>query len=245
MDQGVYTAASGAMAMELKLAVIANNLANVDTVGFKKDHVNFEKYVKQLETLPLAEGEYRRRAEDVITKEYYIDTAQGSSRLTGNPLDVALIGDGYFAVSSENGMRYTRAGSFQRSADGLLTDQQGNAIQGDGGDIQLGKGEVIIGADGTVTVSGQVVDKLKVVDIPDDKLVKIGRNLFEVPEGYEPQALESPQIQQGSLEMSNVNAIQEMLGLVETQRAYEMFQKMMRTLNDAYGQSIRNVGTVS
>jgi len=244
MDQGVYTAAAGAMAMELRLAVIANNLANVDTVGFKKDHVNFEKYVKQLETLPLAEGEYQRVAEDVITKEYYIDTAQGSSRLTGNPLDVALIGDGYFAVSTEGGERYTRAGSFQRSVDGLLVDQQGNSIQGEGGDIQLGKGEVVIARDGTVNVDGQAVDKLKVVDIPEDKLVKSGRNLFEVSDGYAPVAAENPQIEQGSLEMSNVNAIQEMLGLVETQRAYEMFQKMMRTLNDAYGQSMRSVGSV-
>lgn len=244
MDQGVYTAASGAMAMELRLAVIANNLANVDTVGYKKDHVNFEKFVKQLETLPLAEGEYQRIAEDVVPKDYYIDTTQGSSRLTGNPLDVALIGDGYFAVSADGKERYTRAGSLQRSMDGLLVDQQGNPIQGEGGDIQLGNGEVVIGPDGTVTTGGQVVDRLKVVDIPEDKLVKIGRNLFEVPEGYAPVELDNPQIQQGSLEMSNVNAIQEMLGLVETQRAYEMFQKMMRTLNDAYGQSIRNVGTV-
>ena len=244
MDQGVYTAAAGAMAMELRLAVIANNLANVDTVGFKKDHVNFEEYVKQLETIPLAEGEYQRRAEDVVTKEYYIDTTQGSSRLTGNPLDVALIGDGYFAVSTEGGDRYTRAGSFQRTIDGLLADQQGNPIQGEGGDIQLGKGEVLIGRDGTVNVDGQAVDKLKVVDIPEDQLVKSGRNLFEVKEGYEPVAVENPEIEQGTLEMSNVDAIQEMLGLVETQRAYDMFQKMMRTENDAYGQSIRNVGTV-
>lgn len=245
MDQGVYTAASGAMAMELRLAVIANNLANVDTVGYKKDHVNFEKYVKQLETLPLAEGEYQRVAEDVITKEYYIDTTQGSSRLTGNPLDVALIGDGYFAVSTESGERYTRAGSFQRSVDGLLVDQQGNSIQGEGGDIQLGKGEVVIATDGTVNVGGQVVDKLKVVDIPDDQLVKSGRNLFEVSEGYTPVAAENSQIQQGTLEMSNVDGIKEMLGLVETQRAYEIFQKMMRTVNEAYGQTIRNVGSVS
>jgi len=244
MDQGVYTAAAGAMAMELRLAVIANNLANVDTVGFKKDHVNFEKYVKQLETLPLAEGEYQRVAEDVITKEYYIDTTQGSSRLTGNPLDVALIGDGYFAVSTEGGERYTRAGSFQRSVDGLLVDPQGNPIQGEGGDIPLGKGEVRIASDGTVNIDGQVVDKLKVVDIPDDQLVKSGRNLFGVKAGYDPVAAENPQIQQGSLEMANVDAIKEMLGLVETQRAYDMFQKMMRTVNDAYGQSIRNVGTV-
>ena len=245
MDQGVYTAAAGAMAMELRLAVIANNLANVDTVGFKKDHVNFESYVKQLETLPLAEGEYQRIAEDDVTKEYYIDTSQGSTRLTGNPLDVALIGDGYFVVSSDGKERYTRAGSFQRSIDGLLIDQGGNPVQGEGGDIQLGTGDVVISSDGTVTVGGQVVNKLKVVDIPEDQLVKYGRNLFEVRTGYAPVAVDAPQIQQGTLEMSNVNAIKEMLGLVETQRAYDLFQKMMRTVNDAYGQSIRNVGTVS
>ena len=126
--------------------------------------------------------------------------------------------------------RYTRAGSFQRSIDGLLIDQGGNPVQGEGGDIQLGTGDVVISSDGTVTVGGQVVNKLKV---------------FEVRTGYAPVAVDAPQIQQGTLEMSNVNAIKEMLGLVETQRAYDLFQKMMRTVNDAYGQSIRNVGTVS
>lgn len=244
MDQGVYTAAAGAMAMELRLAVIANNIANVDTVGFKKDQINFEKYLKQLDTTPLAEGEYQRVPEDVITKEYFIDTTQGSSRQTGNPLDVALVGDGYFTISAPGGTRYTRAGSFGRSVTGVLIDQQGNPVQGEGGEIQLGNGEVIIARDGSLTVGGAVVDKLKVVDIPGDQLVKAGNNLFEVKAGYTPGAVEDVQIQQGSIEMSNVDGIKEMLGLIETQRAYDMFQKMMRTVNDAYGQSIRNVGTV-
>lgn len=244
MDQGIYTAAAGAMAMELKLHVIANNLANTSTIGFKKDEVNFERYLKQLDTSALATGEYQRISEDVIAKEYYIDTTQGAIRQTGNPLDVALSGDGYFVVSTEQGPRYTRAGAFQRSQEGLLTDQEGNAVQGDGGDIAIGNGTVIIARDGSVSVEGALVGTLQVVDIPPDQLQKKGQNLFAVADGYAPTATENPKVQQGAVESSNVDSIKGMLGLIETQRAYEAFQKMMKTANDTYGQSIRNVGSV-
>jgi flagellar basal-body rod protein FlgF len=244
MDQGIYTAAAGAMAMEVKLAVIANNIANANTVGFKKEVVTFEEYLKQLDTSPLVPVQYQRIPEDVITKEYYIDTSQGPSRQTGNPLDMAIIGDGYFVVNTEQGPRYTRSGSFQKSPAGVLVDFQGNPVQGEGGDIPIASGEVIIARDGTVSVNEEVVDKLQVMDIASEALQRMGNNYFEVKQGFAPAAKENPVIEQAALEFSNVDVVKEMLGLIETQRAYESFQKMMRTVSDAYGQAIHNVGTV-
>jgi len=244
MDQGIYTAAAGAMAMEVKLAVIANNIANANTVGFKKEVVTFEEYLKQLDTSPLVPVQYQRIPEDVITKEYYIDTSQGPSRQTGNPLDVAIIGDGYFVVNTDRGPRYTRSGSFQRSPAGVLVDFQGKPVQGEGGDIPIASGEVIIARDGTVSVNEEVVDKLQVMDIASEALQRMGNNYFEVKQGFAPAAKENLVIEQAALEFSNVDVVKEMLGLIETQRAYESFQKMMRTVSDAYGQAIHNVGTV-
>lgn len=244
MDQAMYTAASGAMAMELKLAVISNNIANVDTTGFKKDHVSFESYIKQLSTDPLVPVQYQRVSEDVVTKEYSIDTTQGQLRQTGNPLDVALAGEGYFVVATEQGLRYTRAGSFQRTTDGFMADQQGNIVQGEGGGITIGNGEVIIGRDGTVSVDGTTVGRLQVVTIAPESLVKSGKNLFEVAPGVTPASAETPDVQQGSIELSNVDTIKEMLGLIQTQRAYEAFQKMITSVSESYGQSIQRVGMV-
>lgn len=244
MDQAMYTAASGAMAMELRLAVISNNIANVDTTGFKKDQVSFESYMKQLDTDPLVPVQYQRIPEDVITKEYSIDTTQGTIRRTGNPLDVALVGEGYFVVETDKGLRYTRAGSFQRTTDGLLANQQGDIVQGEGGNIAIGSGDVIIARDGTVSVDGATVGRLQVVTIAPESLMKSGKNLFEVAPGVTPASAETPVVQQGSIELSNVDAIKEMLGLIQTQRAYEAFQKMITSVSDAYGQSIQQVGMV-
>lgn len=242
MDQAIYTAASGALAMETKLAIISNNIANVSTAGFKKDYVSFEKYLRPLDTNPLVPVQYQRIPEDVITRDNYVDVSQGDVRQTSNPLDVALIGEGYLVVSTNEGLRYTRAGSFQRNQEGYLADQEGNPLQSEGGSISIGNGTVVIGRDGTVTVDGTSAGRLQVVTIPPDALVKVGRNHFNVKPGVTPVAASSPVMQQGAIELSNVNAVQEMLGLIETQRAYEAFQKMMRTVSDAYGLSIRNVG---
>ncbi|HQI00320.1 MAG TPA: flagellar basal-body rod protein FlgF [Deltaproteobacteria bacterium] len=245
MDQGIYIAASGAIAMEQRLEIIANNLANVNTTGFKKDSISFEDFQKSLDTSRLCPGQYRSTPVDVVIGKQYIDTTQGGFRNTGNPLDVTIAGEGFFVVNTPDGTRYTRAGSFTLSPEGLLVTPQGYAVQGEGGDITIDQGAVIIDSDGTISVDGNVVDKLQIRSIEEDALVRQGNATFSVRQGYAPGTVESPDIRQMCLEASNVDPIGEMVDLISTQRAYESYQKIMKAFTDTYAQSMHNVGTVA
>jgi len=190
MDQGMYTAAAGAIAMEERLTIISNNVANLNTIGFKKDHMSFEQFSKLLDTSMLAEGQYRVIPIDVVALSPTIDVTPGSPVETGNPLDVAMIGDGFFVVSTEDGPRYTRAGSFQLTTDNILVTPQGYRVQGEGGDISIdtttGNGIIGIDSRGKITYDDTDVDTLQVVRIAPEVLVRKGNNLFDVKEGYVP-----------------------------------------------------------
>ena len=245
MDQGIYTAAAGALSMEDRLNTISNNIANANTTGFKKNDISFEQFIKFLDTSNLWNGQYRRIPIEVLAKKGYLDISQGPIKHTGNPLDMAIIGKGFFAVNTPNGARYTRAGNFHVSADGALVDINGNAVQGEGGEIAIEKGKVVISPDGNISQNGSSVDKLKIVNIPEDALIREGKNLFDVKKGVSPEPVESANITQGSLEMSNVEPVKEMVGLISTQRAYESFQKVIKTFKDTYSLSIRDIGILA
>jgi len=243
MEQGLYTAAAGAKAMEERLAAISNNIANVSTNGFKKDGVTFEEYLRKLDTSKLAEGEYRRIPADVVAKQAYIDTTPGALIQTGNPLDVAIPEEGFFAVQTPEGVRYTRNGAFVRSSEGALVTAQGYPVLGQGGQITLGQGEVIITANGTIQVNRQTVDTLQVYDIPREQLVRAGDGLYNSTGTATAQT--NVRVEHGALEGSNAQAIPEMLTLIATQRSYESLQKVMRSYSDINNLSIRGVGAVA
>lgn len=249
MDQGMYTAAAGAIAMEGRLNIISNNVANLNTIGFKKDQMSFEQFSRILDTSMLAEGQYRVVPIDVIALNPSIDVTPGSPMQTGNPLDVAITGEGFFVVETDNGTRYTRAGSFQLTSDNILVTQQGYRVQGEGGDISIdtstGSGVIGIDTRGTVTYDDTDVDTLQVVRIPPEALVRKGGNLFDIKDGYAAEPLENPSMSQSYLEAANVEPVREMVEMIATQRAYDAFQKMIRSINDAYSYAIRNVGTVA
>ncbi|OPZ60466.1 MAG: Flagellar basal-body rod protein FlgF [Deltaproteobacteria bacterium ADurb.Bin510] len=243
MEQGLYTAAAGAKAMEERLAAISANVANISTNGYKKDGVVFEQYLRQLDTGNLAEGEYRRIPTDVVARQAFIDTSQGPIVQTGNPLDLALREDGFFALQTPDGVRYTRNGSFMRSNEGILTSATGYPVLGQGGQINLGQGEVIVGRDGTISVDGQNVDTLQIFAIQPNELVRAGDGLYASAGTATPLA--ANQVEQGVLEGSNAQAVPEMLNLISTQRSYESLQKVMRSYADINSLSIRNIGAMA
>jgi flagellar basal-body rod protein FlgF len=247
MDQGIYTAAAGAIAMEDRLNIISNNIANLNTTGFKKDQMSFEQFMKQLDTSSLYPGQYRTVPIDVIAVSSSIDLTPGAPVKTGNSLDVALMGDGFFAVNTENGTRYTRAGSFQLSTENTIITPRGYALQGQGGDITIdpNKGQVVIGPDGKVSQDGDEIATLQVVKVPADALVREGNNLFSIKEGVTPETVDTPDVVQGSLETANVEPVTEMVEMIAAQRAYDIFQKVIRSANDAYSYSMHNVGTTA
>jgi len=243
MDQGIYTAVSGAVAMEARLDMIANNLANLNTTGYKKDRINYEKFSRMLDTSSLYPGQFRTIPVDVIMNATTVDLSQGPCRQTKNNLDVAIMGNGFFVVNTPYGLRYTRSGEFHISPEGLLVNAQGFPVQGEGGDISLGAGHVVIDNKGNVSLNDNGIDKLQVVDIPTANITRQGNGLFGVKPGVAPESVDSPDIAQGYLESANVEPVKEMVLMIETQRAYDAYQRVIRTLNDAYSKSMENVGT--
>jgi len=242
MNSGMYSALSGSLTAMKRLDVISNNLANVNTPGFKKDKMAFESMLAGNVNPPLVpQGS---TADPILQKEnLYIDYSSGPVSQTGNVLDLAIDGDGFFVVSTPNGPAYTRQGNFRSSADGTLVTADGYPVLGDGGPVKLPGGTIDVGSDGVVTVDGVPSGTLSLVDFQKPyKLTKTGSALF-VPS--DPQA--KPQqatgnVRQGHLEGSNVETITEMVQMIETSRYFETCQRVIRGFDDMASKAANDIG---
>ena len=248
----LHVARTGLDAQNMRMQVIANNLANVNTTGFKRDRANFSTLAYQLITQPgaasSAENKYATGLNlgtgVSIDGTERIDT-QGTLSATGNALDMAIEGSGYFQITMPDGRTaYTRAGNFQRSSEGTLVTGDGMPVSPQ---IQLPAETtaISVGADGTVTatVAGSTepteVGKIETARfINDAGLQAIGNNLLlETPSSGAPQTgapgIEGRgTIRAGSLEASNVNVVEELVDMIETQRAYEVNSKMIQATDE-------------
>jgi flagellar basal-body rod protein FlgF len=249
MLRGLYTATSGMVTESLRTDVIANNLANVNTVGYKKDETisaEFEavllKRINDGQVTPDIGGLGRGSRVDEIATIH----EQGATRQTGNKYDVAIEGAGYFVVDTPNGTRYTRAGSFVRSDSGdLVTESGARVLDQKGRPIRIPDGtNVTIGAKGNVVVDNQTVGTLGFVQFSSDKrLTKEGNNLYVAPPN-EPTTPATGTLEQGSLEMSNVNVVSEMVKLINGYRTYEANSKAVTTQDSLLDKAVNQVGTV-
>ncbi|KPK90182.1 hypothetical protein AMJ80_08790, partial [bacterium SM23_31] len=181
MIRGIYTNAAAMNSQLLKQEVTANNLANANTTGFKKEGV-FRKYLIDLNTILQEYATDFKNLEDVDA--VIIDFKQGELYPTGNPLDTAIEGDGFFAVQTPRGIKYTRNGNFQLDQNGFLVTGNGYPVLGTEGLIRLQGQNIFIEDNGTVTVDEELVDVLQIVDFPKPyRLNKIGDGLFDAEEG--------------------------------------------------------------
>ncbi|MFH1137361.1 MAG: flagellar hook-basal body protein [Pseudomonadota bacterium] len=215
----------GSMAQEHRMDVISNNLANVDTPGFKKDVPVFDGY---------------------LMKATAIHFGQGHLTQTDKKFDLALSGPGFFQVETADGIRLTRNGSFTTNSDGQLVTLDGNPVVG-AGQIPENAVEVNILEDGRIIVDGQEQGQLEIVEFEDLRvLAKDGYNNF-VPkvEGLEGQPAEETTVEQGFLEQSNAEPVVESVNLVDTVRTYEVFQKVIQSIQDADNKSINEVGRLT
>ncbi|MEW6220155.1 MAG: flagellar basal-body rod protein FlgF [Thermodesulfobacteriota bacterium] len=226
------------LAHERRMNQAANNLANVNTAGFKRDGMTFWEMIFRSHSGRMRVG----KASRVVT-----DHGPGALRQTGNPLDMAIDGDGFFRIQSPRGVRYSRAGQFTRSAAGELVTRDGYPVLGEGGPIALPNGTVGVGLDGRITVDGVEVDRLAVVTFPEmAALEKDGDSLFRVKEGAPgEEAAAAPVVQQGYVEESNVNMIQETTGMIDLFRAFELQQRVIRTIDEVDEQAIQRVGSMT
>lgn len=243
MNSGMYPAVSGNLAAMRRLDIISNNLANANTAGFKKDKMSFEGMLAGSVNPPAVPQ--NTTADPILQREnVYIDYSSGPISQTGNPLDLALDGDGFFAVATPEGTAYTRQGNFRLSADGTLVTSDGYPLQGQGGGaIKIQGSHIDIDSKGAVMVDGTQVGTLSLVDFEKPyKLDKIGGTLF-VPSGQqEPAPAAKTLIQQGHIEGSNVETISEMVQMIETNRYFEACQRVIRGYDDMAAKAANDLG---
>jgi flagellar basal-body rod protein FlgF len=227
--------------------VIANNIANVSTPGFKRDSAKFEEYVAMMRP---AEGQKGMQPVSFVKDAGVVrDTSQGNIEQTGATYDLAISGKGYFAVQTPAGMRYTRDGHFSLDGNGNLVTSQGYQVQGDGGAITIAPtdGDVNIAPDGMISSVvhgvGNQLGKIKVVDFADNSaLTRQGSNLYST--GQTPNTPAAVNLRQGALEASNVQPVIEISKMLEVQRAYEATANLSKSQEDMMRQAIDRLGQV-
>jgi len=222
--------------------VIANNLANVSTPGFKRESAKFEEYIA---TVAPSEGETGPQQVSFV-KDAGVsrDLSQGNIQNTGAPFDFAINGNGYFVVQTPQGMRYSRDGHFTLDASGNIVNSDGYALQGDGGAVTITPtdGDIQVGLDGTISGKNGQIGKLQVVDFANDRaLVKEGANLYSTTQA---PTTATATIGQGMLESSNVQPVLEISHMLEVMRAYQATASLSQSQEDMIRQAINQLGQV-
>src|SRR2546428_8462505 len=213
MNRAVYTLASGGLAAQARLDAVTQNLANVGTAGYKAGRPVFRLRPLDVQETGLPAPPPLRAAAQVTEAETVRDFSQGPVHATGNPLDLAVSGQGFFVVATPRGERYTRQGSFGLDGEGYLVTEHGDRVQGENGDVRVGTGDVAIGDDGQVSVDGISVGRLKLVDFGErPALVPEGNALFAPAPGAAgvPLDANATHVEQGALEAANVDAVKGM-----------------------------------
>ncbi len=250
MLKGIYSAAAGMTSQMVLTDITANNLANLSTPGFKGTGANFKTFGEALVNRlgNNKSEEIGRFAQGAQVMNSTTNFRQGDLMQTGNTLDLALKGDGFFTVRQQNDtVVYTRAGSFTRDDEGYLSTPDGGRVQGDGGDILIPKGarEIEINSTGDVVVDGKAVDRIKVAQFENNQdLEHAGLNYFKTTAQPTGEA-DDVTVEQGYIERSNTNAITELVSSMTGLRVYEMLQRSIQMQNETLGKSVNEVGRVS
>jgi flagellar basal-body rod protein FlgF/flagellar basal-body rod protein FlgG len=240
MENMLLVGLSRQMTLERQMDVVANNVANVNTSGYKADKSLFQEYLAS----GAHEDDFRgsdRRVSYVTDRATWHDFSQGTAEATKNPLDVAIDGKAFLAVQTPRGERYTRDGSLQINAQGQLVTSAGYPVLGNAGPIvfQPTDKEVTINADGGVSVLeglsriDSIRGKLRLVSFAQaQKLVKEGANLYASGDGNPAQPDATSKVRQGFIEKSNVNSVAEMSKMIEVTRAYTQISSMLQQQGD-------------
>ena len=231
MANGIYVALSGAVAQSQALDVVSNNVANASTTGYHAVRVTFGQ------TLSKANDQFFATAEGTA-----IDTSQGPLVQTGNPLDVALQGDGFLALNTPGGIRYTRAGELRLAKDGRLVNADGLELRGAGGKPILlppDAAEIQIGADGSVTAGGQQVGKLELARFAPKGMAREGSTLYRATQA---PIAGAPEVVSGALESANINVVRGMVDLIRVSRSYEALHRAIETYKEIDQRTARDIG---
>jgi flagellar basal-body rod protein FlgF len=233
VDSGYYAAYSGLLARTEALDSAASNLSNSGTKGFRAEREYFRSAIMGPDALS---SQLNRTVNNFgVLGGNTLDLGQGALVPTGNPLDVGIEGEGFFAVLSKNGIRYTRDGQFQRSIDGTLINERGEAVlNAQNRPVRIPSGDTVISSEGVISVDGAVAGDLGLFKFASaNSIVPEGTNLYAPANGATPTVAKGA-LHQGSLEGSNQDAIQGTLQLILVQRQAEMMQKALTLFNNDF-----------
>lgn len=222
-----------------RLETVTQDLANVNTAGYKGERLVFREV---LETPPKP---HERIGGQAVVTEQRTDFSTGNLRSTGNPFDLALMGDGFFSVQTPLGVRYTRQGVFNLSVNNTIVTSSGEPLLGKSGPIRVDGKKVDITAAGSVLVDGEEIDRLKIMRAEDPRrLVREGSTFFHA-EDANLQSADDTQVVQGSLEEANVNPIEAMVSLIDIQRQFEAYERAIRTMDSVTEKLVNEAGRLS
>ena len=264
MVKGLYTGYTGMLNEQYRMDIMSNNLANADTVGFKKEGSTSQAYsdvmavkIKDLSEHPNVPKELGDISLGVKIGETYTDYSQGSLKQTDNTFDLALSGDGFFAIETTNdegetSIKYTRSGEFTLTQDGFLVNKDGNYVMGsdasgDNKRIQLNPNasSTYIDRAGRIYQNDVLTARIQITDFQDyDYLSHYGETMWQPVEGATTIAATNADVYQGYLEMSNISVVNEMVNMIAISRSYEANQKVITTYDDSLQIAANQLGKV-
>jgi flagellar basal-body rod protein FlgF len=220
-----------------QLDFLSNNLANASTTGFKSEHLYYAMKGKQAQETALS---------DLGLTTTIIDFSQGTLQHTGNPLDVAIEGGGFFVIDQKDGATYTRNGSFVLNKDKELVTKNGARVQGESGPVIINGTVINIDADGTIQVDGNLAGKLKIVSFANPGRLTRGAGGQYIDDGNAGlKKNDEYRVSSGYLETSNVNAMKEMVEMIDGHRSFEAYQKIIQTMSDLDKISVSRLGRLA
>lgn len=247
MLRSLYIAGTGMLVQRSKMDIITNNIANVETVGYKKDDLLTRSFQEMLisrmnDPVKNQSNQLGSLKTGTHIDELYTSFSQGTFESTEETTDMAIEGDGFFVVQTPQGNRFTRSGNFFVSADGTLVNPDGHFVLSESGSkLTVGTRNFAVDLTGTITADGKSIGKIKVVQFEDTAgLKKTGNNLYE-GSGETAAKDGSYAIQQGTIELSNVDVAREMVDMITTNRAFEINQRIVRMLDESLSKTVNNI----
>jgi len=251
MNYGLYLSAMGVLANSNRQDVIANNLANAETVGFKKDLALFQEQRTEAQKRGMSISQFSNGLLEPLggglaPSGTTLDLSQGPIEVTSNPLDVAILGDGYFAVRNGEKTMLTRAGRFQVDKNGILGTDSGHAVLSDKlASITLTPGAADIGKDGTITQNGKTAGRLGVFSVSNPKLLtKRGANLMSYPDIERNLKSSDAQLRNEAVEQANCEPTSELAALMDAQRQLEANANMIRYQDQMLNRLVNDVAKI-
>jgi len=261
MIKGLYTSAAGMLPLAYRQDLVANNLSNANTSGYKQDRafvqelINADLYLNEhgiastgqpprlVNVMPPAYRAAVGNASQVIVQQ--TDFTRGEMEVTGNDLNLAIDGDGFFSVDTPQGVRYTRSGYFSINANGELVTADGYAVLGEAGPINIQGGKFTVQKNGDVFINNEMRGSLRITDFGKPyRMTKIADNLFVPEAGGAGQDAEDFMVRQGVLEQANSHPIDQMVKMIEILRLYELNQRAIRLQDETLQQAVTQTGRV-